>query len=240
MAGEMSTRTRRSKDAHGGDGRPKRQAERRREATHAILDAAEDLFAHHGRDGVTVKAIAQASNVDAALVHYYFGDKDGVFRAIWARRTAVLNPIRQAAMDRYEKENEGAFTIEGVLDTFLRPIFETVFDNGQQWSHFAAIAGATNASKFGGADLMDEHFDPIVLRFIGMLRRVSPTTPDVDLFWYMHLLSGALTQSLAQTGRIDTLSGGLCRSSDMGSILDMMIAVFSKGFEAVTNQTSTD
>ena len=240
MAGTMSAQPHTSDDIGTNVRGRRRQAERREETSSAILDAAEDLFAHHGRDGVTVRAIGKASGVDAALVHYYFGDKDGVFRAIWARRAAVLNPIREAAMDRYERDHDGAFTIEGVLDTFLRPIFETVFDNGEPWSHFAAIAGATNASKFGGADLMDEHFDPIVLRFIGMLRRVSPVTPDADLFWYMHLLSGALTQSLAQTGRIDTLSGGLCRSSDMGSILDMMIAVFSKGFEAVVNQGSTD
>ena len=58
-------------------------------------------------------------------------------------------------------------------------------------------------------------------------------TPDRDLFGLMHLLSGALTQSLAQTRRIDTLSGGFCRSSDMASVLDTMIAVFSKGFEAI-------
>lgn len=178
----MNVKTQKPDEVGRNVGGRKRQAERREETSSAILDAAEDMFAHHGRDGVTVKAITKAAAVDAALVHYYFGDKDGVFRAIWARRTAVLNPIREAAMDRYERYHEAAFSIQGALDTFLRPIFETVFDNGEQWSHFAAIAGATNASKFGDADLMDEHFDPIVLRFIGMLRRVSPSTPEADLF----------------------------------------------------------
>lgn len=211
----------------------KAQTERREEATGVILDAAEYLFAHHGRDGVTLKAIAKAANVDAALIHYYFGDKDGVLRAVWTRRTAILNPIREAAMDAYEKRVGDRLEIEGVLDVFLRPIFDTAFDNGEGWANFAAIAGATNASRFGGADLMDEFFDPIVERFVGMLRRVSPATPDRDLYWFMHLLSGALTQSLAQTGRIDTLSGGLCKSSDMASVLDTMIAVFSQGFAAV-------
>lgn len=212
----------------------KAQAERREETRNAILGAAEFLFAHHGRDGVTIKAIAARAGVDSALVHYYFTDKDGVFRAVWSRRTAVLNPLREAAMDAYEAEAGERMEIRRVLDVFLRPIFETVFDNGEEWANFAAIAGATNASRFGGADLMDEYFDPIVRRFIAMLRRVSPETPDRDLYWFMHLLSGALTQSLAQTGRIDTLSGGLCRSSDMASVLDMMIAVFSTGFAAIT------
>ncbi|MEI9850789.1 MAG: TetR/AcrR family transcriptional regulator [Sphingomonas sp.] len=214
-------------------GSRKAQAARREETSTAILDAAEHLFAHHGRDGVTIKAIAKAAGVDTALVHYYFADKDGVLRAVWSRRTAVLNPVREAAMDAYEARAGERLDVREVLDVFLRPIFETAFNNGEGWANFAAIAGATNASRFGGADLMDEFFDPIVLRFIGLLRRASPETPDRDLYWFMHLLSGALTQSLAQTGRIDTLSGGICRSSDMASVLETMIALFSQGFEAI-------
>lgn len=209
------------------------QAERREETSNLILDFAEYLFAHHGRDGVTLKAIATAARVDTALVHYYFGDKEGVFRAVWNRRATVLNGIRNEAMDAYEAQVGSALTIEGVLDAFLRPIFETVAEKAEGWANFAAIAGAANASRYGGAEMMDEYFDPIVERFIGMLRRLSPATPDRELYWYMHLLSGALTQSLAQTGRIDTLSGGLCQSSDMMTILDRMTATFAAGFTAI-------
>jgi len=209
------------------------QSERREETSNLILDAAEHLFAHHGRDGVTLRAIAAAAGFDTALVHYYFTDKEGVFRAVWNRRASVLNAIRNATMDSYEAEAGEALTIEGVLDVFLRPIFETMVNLGDGWIDFAAIAGATNASRYGGAQIMDEYFDPIVERFVGLLRRLSPDTPDRELYWYMHLLSGALTQSLAQTGRIDTLSGGLCRSSDLMTILDRMIATFSAGFSAV-------
>lgn len=214
--------------------RPRKpQALRRQETSNAILDTAERLFAHHGRDGVTIKAIAEEAGVDAALIHYYFNDKDGVFRAVWARRTAVLNPVREAAMDAFEARIGGRPDIREALDVFLRPIFEMAFSNGEGWANFAAIAGATNASRYGGADLMDDYFDPIVRRFIRILRQVAPDASDRDLYWFFHLLSGALTQSLAQTGRIDTLSGGLCRSSDMGSVLNTMISVFSKGFEAI-------
>lgn len=214
--------------------RPRKpQAMRREETSNLILDTAERLFAHHGRDGVTIKAIAEEAGVDAALIHYYFNDKDGVFRAVWARRTAVLNPLREAAMDALEERTTGRPDIRDALDVFLRPIFEMAFSNGEGWANFAAIAGATNASRYGGADLMDDFFDPIVRRFIGILRRVAPHASERDLYWFFHLLSGALTQSLAQTGRIDTLSDGLCRSSDMGSVLNTMISVFSKGFEAI-------
>ncbi len=47
----------------------------------AILDAPRQLFASGGYGGTTVRAVAAAAGVNAALVHHYFGTKDGLFFA---------------------------------------------------------------------------------------------------------------------------------------------------------------
>ncbi|MDZ4317811.1 MAG: TetR/AcrR family transcriptional regulator [Phenylobacterium sp.] len=221
--------------AHPERKRPARraQSERREEATNTILDAAEKLFALHGRDGVTLKAIATGANVDTALFHYYFGDKDRVFRAVFARRSGEVNAARIAAMDAYEAQVGTDMTIEGVLDIFLRPIYEMVIDKGEGWVYFAAIVGHANASHFGGKDVMAENFDPIVQRFIDMLRALAPEAPPERIYWFFDLVSSSLTHGLAQTGRIDDVSGGLCKSSDLGAALETMITVFSEGFRSV-------
>lgn len=209
------------------------QAERREEATNAILDAAEKLFALHGRDGVTLKAIANGANVDSALIHYYFGDKDRVFRAVFARRAGEVNAARIAAMDAYEAQVGENKTIEGVLDVFLRPIYEMVTEKGEGWVYFAAIVGHANASHFGGKDVMAENFDPIVQRFIAMLKALAPSAPPERIYWFFDLVSSSLTHGLAQTGRIDDVSSGLCKSSDLAAVLETMIAVFAAGFSTV-------
>ncbi len=46
-----------------------------------ILDAARLAFSERGYDAVTVRGIAADAGVDAALVHHYFGTKEGVFVA---------------------------------------------------------------------------------------------------------------------------------------------------------------
>jgi hypothetical protein len=38
------------------------------------------------------------------------------------------------------------------------------------------------------------------------------------VFWGYNFLTGALTLSLAETGRLDILSGGLCRSTDVAAL----------------------
>src|SRR5215211_5916566 len=47
----------------------------------AILAAARASFAEHGFAGTTIRGVAAAAGVDAALVHHYFGTKDDLFVA---------------------------------------------------------------------------------------------------------------------------------------------------------------
>jgi AcrR family transcriptional regulator len=45
----------------------------------AILDAARAAFTQRGYDGASIRQIAREASVDPALVHHYFGTKQGVF-----------------------------------------------------------------------------------------------------------------------------------------------------------------
>lgn len=58
-------------------GRRKGRPETRQE----ILDAARNLFAERGFAGASIRGVAAAAGVDPALVHHYFGTKEGLFRA---------------------------------------------------------------------------------------------------------------------------------------------------------------
>ncbi|MEV4331589.1 TetR family transcriptional regulator [Streptomyces sp. NPDC049597] len=63
-------------------GRPARKAaDEGPGARERILEAARTEFAERGYDKTTMRGIARAAGVDAALVHHYFGTKDDVFAA---------------------------------------------------------------------------------------------------------------------------------------------------------------
>ncbi|MFD4142168.1 MULTISPECIES: TetR family transcriptional regulator [unclassified Streptomyces] len=62
-------------------GRPARTQAAGPGAQERILDAARTEFAERGYDKTTMRGIAKAAGVDAALVHHYFGTKDDVFAA---------------------------------------------------------------------------------------------------------------------------------------------------------------
>jgi AcrR family transcriptional regulator len=61
---------------------PRTRAERRRATERRILTAAQKLFAEHGYDRTTVRAIAQDAATDPGLVIRYFGSKEALFGAV--------------------------------------------------------------------------------------------------------------------------------------------------------------
>ena len=85
---------------------------------------------------------------------------------------------------------------------------------------------------------MARTFDPVIHRLIRALRKALPAASEEDLYWSYHFLSGALTLSLSQTGRIDRLSNGLCKSSDFASIGQRMAPFIASGFERLCKPSS--
>jgi TetR/AcrR family transcriptional regulator len=58
----------------------------------ALLDAASKLFLKHGFERVTARQIAVAAETTPAMIHYYFGNKLGLFRAMLER---AIGPVRE-------------------------------------------------------------------------------------------------------------------------------------------------
>jgi AcrR family transcriptional regulator len=207
-----------------------------KETAPVILDAAEKLFSIHGFHGVTVRAVAVECGVDSALVHYYFGTKQDLFDAVFARRSAMINQDRLDAMGRYEEEYGDGMTVEGVAAAFLMPLLDRARHRDPGWKNYFALLGLVNNSRGWGADTMTSNFDPVVRRFIGLLQRVLPQAATEDLFYSYHFLTGALCLTLSDTGRLDRLSEGSASSSDMEAIAPRMIAYAAAGFRAVCSR----
>lgn len=232
------TRSPHSPTPSGKKARPKTVGRRpktsdSKETAPVILDAAEKLFSQHGFHGVTVRAVAVECGVDSSLVHYYFGTKQELFDAVFARRAALINQDRLDAMERYEREYGDSMTVEGVAAAFLMPLLDRARHSDPGWKNYFALTGLVNTSRDWGAHTMTNYFDPVVRRFIELLQRVLPHAPVDELFWSYHFLTGALTLTLSDTGRLDRLSDGRCRSSDIDSIAPRMIEYCAAGFRAV-------
>ena len=216
--------------------KPRTKAERRAETLEQILDAAEYLFSKHGLNGVTLRDVALKVGVHTSLMHYYFVDKRRLFEAVFARRAGITSSRRMEALDRYEIEANGSPTVEGALRAFLDTDFDLYISGGEGWKNFAAFAAQVSNSPEGAA-MMDLHFDPVVLKLIGILKKALPDCAEADIFWSYDFVTGALMHTLGRTGRIDRLSDGLCKSEDFAAIKDRMASFMAAGFVALCGKS---
>lgn len=199
-----------------------------------ILDAAEALFAARGFDGVTLRQIATAAGVDVALANYHFGKKIDLFRAVFERRAPALNDARLSALRAAQTEAAPKpATIEAIIEAFLRPLEVAQETADAGWANYLALIAYINNSPYWGARMMSDLFDELVLEFIAALKLALPNADESDIYWCYHNLSGALTLTLARTGRLDRLSGGLCHSDDVRAAYDHMIPFVAAGFRKV-------
>lgn len=209
------------------------KAEQRAEMTEQILDVAEDLFSKHGLYGVTLKDVAKKIGVHHTLMNYYFRDKKKLFDAVFGRRAVVTSTRRMDALEAYEAATNGKPTVEGALHAFLDTDLDLYIQGGKRWKNYGRLGAQVANTPEWGAELMDKHFDPVVLRLIALLKKALPHCQDEDIFWGYHFVTGALLLTLARTGRIDKLSGGACESEDFEAVKKRMARFMAGGFLAV-------
>ena len=199
-----------------------------------ILDAAERLFARHGFYGISVRDITEAAEVDVALVSYHFGGKRELFTAVFQRRAEELNPERLAMLEEVRRTAlPGVPSLEAIVNAFTYPLLERSARGGPGWKSYFALVAQVNNSPEWGPVLMTQHFDPLVEKFIAVLQEALPGCPPREVYWGYQFLTGALTLTFAETGRIDKLSGGLCKSSDLDSVHERLAPFVAAGFRAL-------
>ncbi len=197
-----------------------------------ILNAAEALFSRHGYDGVTLRAIAKEAGVDVALANYHFGPKRDLFDAVLMRRAQILNSWRLEALEQVIADAApSAPSVHDIIRAYFEPILTRPHVEEPGWKNYYALIAYVNNSPEWGGKLMTQFFDPLINRFVEALRLALPSVADKSLFWGYHCLSGALTLAFAQTGRIDHLSNGLCRSDDLPGACDYIVDFVTAGFE---------
>jgi AcrR family transcriptional regulator len=123
-------------------------------ARDAILQASRALFAQHGFERATIRAVAARARVDPALVHHYFGSKEQLFEA------ALMLPIAPAVIvPRLLQEDPGHLgerLVQIFLSTWERPANRSVL-----MAMLRSAASNEQATALVRRRLMSEVFEPL-------------------------------------------------------------------------------
>lgn len=199
-----------------------------------ILDAAEVIFADHGFHGATTRAIAQQAGANSALIHYYFGSKDALFRAVVARRAGAINAERRDMLAAYHAK--GQPSLEDILNALLRPTVSLGRDPSRGGAHYAKLLAHVAASDDPRSRAMSsEHYDDIARIFIAEIEAaVEGLTPVEAVRGYFDAVSIAIAL-MAPNGRALSLSDGILGEDDFERTMERAVRFISAGIRALAD-----
>lgn len=201
---------------------------------HAFLDAAERLFAERGFEGAKVRAIAEIAGANLGALHYYWGSKEELFRAVWRRRLDSVQKVRNDRLDALKaKAAEGGLTVEQVLTAMV----ETSFGVGAAEPHsgyFQQLYGrALSDPSPAVRKVVDEYLQERVARFAGLMALACPGLDPRRLYWGVHAVFGAMLSVHTDAGRTNQAFRLPAEDVDLAAGAPALICFLSAGFEAL-------
>lgn len=198
-----------------------------------ILDAAEKLFGEKGFDAVSLREITETAGVTLALAHYHFQTKDNIFAQAVARRAGILADLRRDSLAALHAT--GQVDVEGVLNAFMGPIFHLLMQGDTGWASYVRLLPRLEEED-RWLPLLSGHFDPIARDYLQALAPLVPTaTPDrlSRSFTFVILL---MLKAVSTGRRLDLLTDGASKSSDLPATYAALLPFCSAGFLAAATQ----
>jgi AcrR family transcriptional regulator len=197
----------------------------------SLLDAAEGLFSELGVQAASLRAITQRAGANLAAVHYHFGSKQGLVRAVFQRRIAPLNRERLRLLA--ECEAEGGGSVEGVLRAFVAPLLRMARETPDGASAFARLMGRAFSDPDDEVrSIVFEEFSGMMERFKGALQRLLPGLPESEILWRFHFVAGSMAHTVASGKLLERCTGGRCRPAEVERTLDLLVQFLAAGLRA--------
>jgi AcrR family transcriptional regulator len=198
-----------------------------------ILDAAELLFADHGFEGASIRAIVDDAKVNLASIHYHFRSKEALLEAVLARRISIVN---EARIQRFEEAEAAAApdppSVDAVLRAFIVPTVEFAH-RGESGATFVQLMSRMfTEPRFSLPNFLGRKFGDTIARFSNGLVRALPHLPAEVVLWRAYFTIGAMHHLLCSSSNVDLLSKGLRRHTSDSEMTEYLLEFAVAGMSA--------
>ena len=121
-----------------------------------LISAAEQLFALHGIDGISLREINRAAGArNGSALQYHFRDRNGLLKAVMAKHHRDVEARRHAMLDAYEAD--GRDDVRALAGALVRPLAAKLADEDGGVEYLQILADLINRPRpvINPADLDD-------------------------------------------------------------------------------------
>ena len=152
-----------------------------------LMDAALDLLAERGEDGVTLRSVTDAAGANVAAVSYHFGSLQ-----------SLCDASVEYALERYLDAQEEALTalspestVEELATAFARPMMRALSTQGRDLDVMRIVARA-GIDPPPGWERFGPRFERIRADVVSVLKPSVPGVKDRELIFRTRCVAGLL------------------------------------------------
>jgi AcrR family transcriptional regulator len=195
-----------------------------------ILRTAERLFAERGFNGVSVRELAAAAQVNIASIGYHFDSKEGLLSEVYRRHCEPMIEERLRGLADSSRLR-GKAKVAAIIEAFIRPALAQVeAEDGETFIRLRAVLSGENSELL--EKLVAENFDQSSTAFIDELCACLPHLTRTDVCWRFHFLLGAIYYTAAGPHRITAFSNGHCDPADTEAVIKELVPFMTWAFVA--------
>jgi AcrR family transcriptional regulator len=144
-----------------------------------ILRTAERLFAERGFNGVSVRELAAAAQVNIASIGYHFKSKEGLLSEVYRRHCEPMIEERLRGLEASSRLR-GKAKVAAIIEAFIRPALQQVeAEDGETFIRLRAVLSGENSELL--EKLVAENFDQSSTAFIDELCACLPHLTRTDV-----------------------------------------------------------
>jgi AcrR family transcriptional regulator len=200
-----------------------------------LLEAAKALFIRKGFSGVSIREIAREAKANSALISYYFGDKEGLFKSVLE---GFAEPLNAARIKQFEVlERKADISVEELVTAWVSPMFLPTTASRASPMVSLSLSLSAEYEKLS-EQIIVELYDDMNERFLRLLERCLPNASRTSLVWRLYFLVGAaLTASRPRAKSVKKLSKGMINHQDPQELVAQLVQFASAGFMALEIKT---
>ena len=163
-----------------------------------LVATAERLFAERGVEAVSLRDITNAAAANTAAIHYHFGSKEELIRAILEHRAAEIGKRRDVYLTVIEQARKP--TLRQVVAALVLPMAELTTEDEHGGRYYVGFLAAL-LERPENVALIDAIFGEQTNRYLAALERVLPNMPNDVILLRFAFAKDFINRSLALPDR---------------------------------------